>query len=64
MFLAFIPGILTMGPLMIFSLLLQINVYAIAAICSAISIVVSVVYYLIIIATTRGNVEEYWRRIE
>ncbi len=64
MFLAFIPGLLTMGPLMIFSLLLQINVYAIAAICSAISIVVSVVYYLIIIATTRGNVEEYWRRIE
>ncbi|MCI8911465.1 MAG: hypothetical protein HFE31_02085 [Clostridia bacterium] len=64
MFLAFIPGILTMGPLMICSLLLQINVYAIAAICSAISIVVSVVYYLIIIATTRGNVEEYWRRIE
>ncbi len=64
MFLAFIPGILTMGPLMIFSLLLQINVYAIAAICSAISIVVSGVYYLIIIATTRGNVEEYWRRIE
>ena len=64
MFLAFIPGLLTMGPLMICSLLLQINVYAIAAICSAISIVVSVVYYLIIIATTRGNVEEYWRRIE
>ena len=64
MFLAFIPGLLTMGPLMKFSLLLQINVYAIAAICSAISIVVSVVYYLIIIATTRGNVEEYWRRIE
>lgn len=64
MFLAFIPGILTMGPLMICSLLLQINVYAIAAICSTISIVVSVVYYLIIIATTRGNVEEYWRRIE
>lgn len=64
MFLAFIPGILTMGPLMICSLLLQINVYAIAAICSAISIVVSVVYYLIIIATTRGNIEEYWRRIE
>ncbi len=64
MFLAFIPGLLTMGPLMICSLLLQINVYAIAAICSAISIVVSGVYYLIIIATTRGNVEEYWRRIE
>ena len=62
MFLAFIPGLLTMGPLMIFSLLLQINVYAIAAICSAISIVVSVVYYLIIIATTRGNVEEYWNK--
>ncbi len=64
MFLAFIPGLLTMGPLMICSLLLQINVYAIAAICSAISIVVSGVYYLIIIATTKGNVEEYWRRIE
>lgn len=64
MFLAFIPGLLTMGPLMICSLLLQINVYAIAAICSAISIIVSGVYYLIIIATTKGNVEEYWRRIE
>lgn len=64
MFLAFIPGLLTMGSLMICSLLLQINVYAIAAICSAISIVVSGVYYLIIIATTKGNVEEYWRRIE
>lgn len=64
MFLAFIPGLLTMGPLMICSLLLQINAYAIAAICSAISIIVSGVYYLIIIATTKGNVEEYWRRIE
>lgn len=64
MFLAFIPGLLIMAPTMVCALMLNINSYAVAGICAAISIAVSLIYFLIVHFTTKGNVEEYWQRIE
>ncbi|MDE5756415.1 MAG: ABC transporter permease [Clostridia bacterium] len=64
MFLAFIPGLLVMGPTMAYGIVLTLNPYIIAALYLATTLVVSGIYYLIIHATTKGNVEEYWQRIE
>lgn len=64
MFIAFIPGLLIMAPTMVYGFALTLNPYIVSAIYLATTIVVSGVYSLIINATTRGNVEEYWQRIE
>lgn len=65
MLLAFIPGLLVMGPTMVFGLVLSnLNTYAIGAIYIATTLLISGVYYAIVKLTTKNNVEELWDRIE
>ncbi len=65
MLLAFIPGLLVMGPTMVFGLVLSnLNTYAIGAIYIATTLLISGVYYAIVKLTTKNNVEELWNRIE
>ncbi|MCX4362053.1 MAG: hypothetical protein OSJ74_01510 [Clostridia bacterium] len=65
MLLAFIPGLLVMGPTMVYGLVLSnLNTYAIGAIYIATTLLISGVYYAIVKLTTKNNVEELWDRIE
>ncbi|MDE5654857.1 MAG: hypothetical protein K2I46_04540, partial [Clostridia bacterium] len=65
MFIAFIPGLLVMGPTMVYGIMLMnLNPYAVGASYFVTTLFVSVIYYLVIKGVTKGNVEEYWQRIE
>lgn len=64
MFLAFIPGLIVMVPTMLYGILLTINPYLIGLIYFATTLAVSAVYCLVVSGYTKGNVEEYWQRIE
>ncbi|MDE6471999.1 MAG: hypothetical protein K2L52_03115 [Clostridia bacterium] len=65
MFIAFIPGLLVMGLTMVYGIMLMnLNPYAVGASYFVTTLFVSVIYYLVIKGVTKGNVEEYWQRIE
>lgn len=64
MLFAFIPGIVTTGLSVMVSILLNINIYALAAIYCVISTAVSAIYFLITRSMYNFDEEEYLQRVE